>query len=304
VLESVSQLLAADFDVVAVATDGHAAIDASRRVDPDAIVMDITMPRLDGFQAVRELRRLESRAKVVFLSMHDSEEYVHESFACGGQGFVVKTRVASDLASALDQTLAGRLFVPSLKSLFHVAPNSGHAMQLHRYGSAFLDAVAEFFHLALQRGDATCLIGTEPVRDGLNERLRARGWDVDGSSGKERYRVVDAAEALGRFMRDDHPDSERLAEIAGELDQYRVEASEGPVKRLTIMGEMAAILGLRGNATAVVELERTWNRLTHALPVLTLCCYSTACFDDDMHADLFSGTCGQHWAVSHAPQGV
>jgi CheY-like chemotaxis protein len=302
VLESVSQLLAADFDVVAVATDGQAAIDASHRVDPDAIVMDITMPRLDGFQAVRELRRLESRAKVVFLSMHDSEEYVHESFACGGQGFVVKTRVASDLASALDQTLAGRLFVPSLKSLFDVARDGGHAMQLHRYGSAFLDGAAEFFHLALQRGDATCLIGTELVRQGVNERLRSRGWDVGGSSESERYRVVDAAEAIGRFMRGDDPDPDRIAEIAGELDQYRLEASEGPVKRLTIMGEMAALLGLRGNSRAVLQIERSWQRLTRGLPFLTLCYYSTACFDDDMHADLFSGTCGEHWAVSHAPQ--
>jgi CheY-like chemotaxis protein len=303
-LESVSQILATDFDVVAVATDGQAAIEASRRVDPDAIVMDITMPKLDGFQAVRELRRLESRAKVVFLSMHDSEEYVHESFNCGGQGFVVKTRVASDLASALDQTLAGRLFVPSLKSLFHIAQGGGHAMQLHRYGSAFLDGVAEFFHLALQRGDATCLIGTKPVREGVNERLRARGWDVGSSSDTGRYRVVDAADALGRFMRDDHPDPDRLAEVAGELDQYRVEASESPGKRLTIVGEMAALLGLRGNFRAVIELEHAWSRLTHALPHLTLCCYSTACFDDEMHADLFSGTCGEHWAVSHAPQAI
>jgi CheY-like chemotaxis protein len=305
VLESVSQFLATDFDVVAVATDGRAAIDVSRQVQPDAIVMDIAMPRLDGFQAVRELRRTGSAAKVVFLSMYDSDDYVGEAFECGGQGFVLKTRMGADLVSALDQTLAGRLFVPSLKSLFQVADGgAGHAIQLHRHGDAYLDAAAEFFDLALQRGDATCLIGTEPVREGLSERLRQRGWDIDPASDSGRYRAVDAGDALDRFMRDDLPDPDRLAEIAAELDHYRLEAAEGPAPRLTIMGQMAALLSLRGNSRAVVELERAWSRLTHALPFLTLCSYSAACFDDEMHANLFADTCAEHWAVSHAPHGA
>lgn len=301
VLASVSKLLATDFDVVGVATDGQAAVESARQAEPDLIVMDVAMPRLDGFQAVRALRRTGSPAKVVFLSMHESDEYVLEAFESGGQGFVLKTRVQSDLASALDQVHAGRLFVPSLKSLFYIADGAGgHAVQLHRNGEAFLDGVGDFFHLALQRGDATCLIATEAVRAGVRMRLRERGWDLDSSSQNGRHLVVDASEALDRFMRDDVPDPNRLAEIAAELDQFRLSAAEGPVSRLTIFGEMAGVLSLRGNSHAVVELERTWAQLTDHLPFLTLCGYSTACFDEEMHANLFSGVCAEHWAVSHA----
>lgn len=295
-------MLATDFDVVGVATDGQAALESARQAEPDLIVMDVGMPRLDGFQAVRALRRTPSQAKVVFLSMHESDEYIVEAFECGGQGFVLKTRVQADLASALDQVLAGRLFVPSLKSLFHVADGaSGHALQLHRDGDAFLDGLGDFFHLALQRGDATCLIATEPVRAGVGARLRERGWDLDGSSHGGRHLVVDAGEAIDRFMRDDSPDPDRLAEIAEELDHYRVTAAEGAVSRLSVFGEMAGVLSLRGNSTAALELERTWAQLTHHLPVFTLCGYSTSCFDGEMHSDLFSGVCAEHWAVSHAP---
>jgi CheY-like chemotaxis protein len=298
-LVSVSKMLATDFDVVGVATDGQAALESARQAEPDLIVMDVAMPRLDGFQAVRALRRASSQAKVVFLSMHESDEYVVEAFECGGQGFVLKTRVQADLASALDQVLAGRLFVPSLKSLFHVADGgNGHAMQLHRNADTFLDGVADFFHLALQRGDATCLIATEPVRARVRARLQERGWDDSSDGG--RHLVVDAGAAIDRFMRDDAPDRDRIAEIAEELDQYRLIAAEGPVSRLTIFGEMASVLGLRGNSAAVVELERTWGQLTHDLPFFTLCGYSTACFDDEMHSGLFSGVCTEHWAVSHA----
>src|SRR3954470_20733056 len=68
ILEIVSALLADDFDVVGVATDGRQAVDTARRIAPEVIVLDINMPGLDGFQTKRELDRAGSRAPVVFLS--------------------------------------------------------------------------------------------------------------------------------------------------------------------------------------------------------------------------------------------
>src|SRR6476646_11613181 len=70
VLEMVAGLLATDFDIVATASDGQQALDLSIRLDPDVVVLDVTMPKLDGFQTLRELRRIGSRAKVVLLTMH------------------------------------------------------------------------------------------------------------------------------------------------------------------------------------------------------------------------------------------
>jgi len=301
VLDSVAKVLENDFDVVAVATDGEAALTTSARTSPDVIVMDIAMPRLNGFQTVRRLRRTGSQAKVVFLTMHEAEEYVIEAFDCGGQGFVLKTRIQSDLASSLDHVLAGRLFVPSLKSLFHAADSSsGHALELHWDSESRLDGIADFFNMALRRGDATCLIGTERVREGLERRLRDREWDIGGPSGCERYMAIDAADALARFMRGGLPDADRLAEGVAELDEYRLNVVDDPGGRITIFGEMAVSLSHDGNSRAVVELEHTWNELTSSLPFFTVCSYPAACFEDQVHSE-FSSVCAEHWAVGHGP---
>jgi DNA-binding NarL/FixJ family response regulator len=300
VLESVSALLTPDFEVVGVATNGEQALDTARRVEPDLIVLDIALPGIDGFQTCRALQQTGSRARTVFLSMNDADEYVSEAFDCGGRGYVVKTRVWSDLASALEQVLAGRLFVPSLTSLFHLTGSErGHAMQIHGDEAAFLDGLAAFFDLALRRGDAACVIGTRDIREGLRQRLRARGWKVGGSHGHGRYLEIDAADALHRFMRDGMPDAARLEEIAHELDQYRKAMAEGTTPRLTIFGNMVVTLSMNANAKAVIALENIWNTLTDSLPFFTLCGYSKACFRHEM-PDLFPDACGEHWAVGHA----
>jgi CheY-like chemotaxis protein len=290
-------VLIEDFDVAGVASDGYQALEAARHVVPDLIVLDVNMPRLNGFQTMRALREAGSQTPVVFLSMFDEEETVAEAFRCGGRGYVLKTQLASDLASALDQVLLGRLFVPSPASLFDLAKGGGHAMQLHGGLEVFLDGLAVFFDLALRRGDATCVVSTEDVRDGLARRLKAAGWDVGGPSGHPRYRVMDAADGLSRLMRHGRPDPEILAEIASELDQYRRAASEAASARLTIFGNMSALLMADGNPAAALALENQWNRLTEGLPFLTLCGYPASCFH---HApDLWSRTCHEHWAVSH-----
>ena len=297
VLNSVSALLAEDFDVVGIASDGYQALDTARHANPDVMVLDIDMPGLDGFQTLRALTDAGfATTPVVFLSMHDADEVISAAFGHGGRGYVLKPRVGRDLASALDQALLGRLFVPSLTGHFRLADSSAHhVMQLHSGVDALLDDVADVFDLALQRGDATCVMATEPVRTGLGHRLKARGWDM---SADDRCLVIDAADALHRFMRDGLPDREQLAQIAAELDQYRV-AVAGPASRLTIFGNMVMLLSAAGNAAGVVTLENLWNAVTQHRPFFTLCGYTTSCFHDGV-PDLWSDTRREHSALSHA----
>jgi hypothetical protein len=231
--------------------------------------------------------------------MHDADEYVNEAFRCGARGYVVKPRISRDLANALDQALLGRAFVPSLTSLVHLANGGMHAMLLRHDPEVFLDDVAGFFDGALRRGDATCVIAPADVRRGLEERLRALGWDLGLSSGHKRHVASDAAAALNRFMRDGLPDPDRLAEIVAELDEYRRDAAEGTTPRLTIFGNMAEMLSAEGNTKAAIALERLWDTLTHDLPFLTVCCYGTSCFHDGV-PDLWPDACGAHRALSHA----
>lgn len=301
VLEAVSEMLADSFDIVGVASDGERALELVARVDPDLVVLDVTMPRRDGFRTARALKRTASRARVVFLTLHDEEEFVAKGFECGADGYVVKTRARCDLAGAADHVLDGRQFVPSLQSVFRLAGSGGgHAMQVHGDDRAFLDGLAVLFDVALQRGDATCLIATEPVRAGLDERLRTRGWNVDGSSRHARYRTIDVDDAHTQFTRDGLPDPVRIAEAVEDLDHYREATAEGAAPRLMVFGMLAGILARSGHAKAAIALEHAWSELTHVRPILTVCGYSAECFDDHAGSEWFPHVCAEHGAVSHA----
>jgi hypothetical protein len=224
---------------------------------------------------------------------------VDEAFRCGGRGYVVESRVRDDLATALDQALLGRLFVPSLTALFRLTPGGGHAMQLHVGVEALLDDLAAYFDLALRRGDATCVIATPLVRGGLAARLRARGWHIDGSSGHRRYLTLDAEGILTRCIRDGRPDADRLAGIVAELEEYRLAVADRAASRLTLFSTMVESLGKEGQTQAVIDVERLWTTLTHGLPFVTLCGYSTSCFHTRA-PDLWSDVCTEHGMLSHA----
>ena len=296
ILDRVSALLVDDFDVAALATDGRQALDLARRTEPDAIVLDINMPGLNGFQTLRLLSDAGSRAPVVFLSMLDADEHVGEAFRCGARGFVQKSHVARDLPAAIEQVLNGRQFLPSLTSMFRVANGRGHAVGLHGDPETSFDSLAAYFDLALRRGDATCIISDEQAREGVGRRLRALGWDVDAPVAPTRYMVVDAAAALNRFMRNGLPDASILADIAHELDQYRLAVTGRQTSSLTIFGDMSGMLIAEGNVAGAIALEHQWTAVTKDLPFLTLCGYSSTCFAG---AAPWASACAAHSLVSH-----
>jgi CheY-like chemotaxis protein len=299
VLDSVSAMLSRDFEVAGVAIDGPHALEVAQRLNPDLIVLDINMPGLDGFQTFRALEQNGSRAAVVFLSVFDVEEHVSEAFRCGGRGYVLKSRAARDLPTALRQAHLGRRFAPSLGTMALLTPGGGHDMQVHAGGETLLDDLAAFFDVALRRGDATCVISSAPVRDGLSARLRRRGWPVGGPDGHKRYLAIDAAHGLSRFMRSGLPDAGLLAAIAAELDDYRRAVVERETNRLTLFGNMSELLIAEGNTSGALALERLWHTLTANRPFYTICGYSRSTFDETA-AELRPTLYARHEVVSHA----
>jgi CheY-like chemotaxis protein len=298
VLRQVSTFLTTDFDVVATATDGHQAIDIAQRLVPDLIVLDIFMPGFDGFQVAYRLQELGSPARIIFMTMHEGEEYATEAFRAGGRGFVRKTRLLVDLISALENVIEGRRFVPSLPSLLAI-PDAGHAVQFHTYDQHFIDGVGILLNGALRRGDVVTLVATAAVRVGVAERLRVDGWNVGEAGAHGRYHAVDAAESLAQIMQADCPDAERLARSVAELERIRLATAVTPEPRLTLVGEIAVPLLLNGNTHAALEIERLWSDLTRGLPWLGVCCYPMSCFADLTGREEFQHVCAQHQAVSH-----
>jgi CheY-like chemotaxis protein len=301
ILRAVSRLLAFDFEVVGTASDAHQALDASQRADPDVVVLDITMPGRDGFQIAQDLKREGSRARIVFLSMHEADEFVAQAFQSGGLGYVLKTRVHTDLVHGVKRVLAGQLSVPSLKSLFVIDDHpTGHAVHFYIDQETWVEGVGSFLISALRRGDAVAVVSPEPIRASLAKRLKSSGWSVGESETHGPYRAVDTADAVSAIMRDGCLDTGRVAEMVAELDRFRV-ATRGPQSRLTVVGDIAGRFFESGYSDNGMQLERLWNDLTRNLPFLTVCCYSEKCFSEDTHTDLFPHLCGEHHVVAHSP---
>jgi len=102
------QVLAEHWDVAGVAENGIELLGAAVRLDPDVIVLDIAMPLMDGFAAARSLRRTGSRSRLVFISVWDDADYMDEATRVGADGYVVKSRLASDLVPAVASALERR----------------------------------------------------------------------------------------------------------------------------------------------------------------------------------------------------
>jgi CheY-like chemotaxis protein len=304
ILKSLSRMLSFDFDVVGSATDGYQAIDVCEAFDPDIVLLDITMPGRDGFQTARDLRQRGGRARIVFLTMHESEEFVAEAFRSGGSGYVLKTRLHIDLVSALKRVFAGQLFLPSLGSLFAIDESpTGHVAQFYEDDRGLVDEVGAFLHGALRRGDAVSVVSSESIRTGVAQRLQGYGWSVGESGEHGRYRANDSAVTASAIIRNDHVVFDFIENYVATLDGWRV-AAAGPKSRLTVVGDISTQVLVGGNESAALDIEHLWNELTHARPFLTVCCYPRERISEDAHTDLLPNLCAEHDAVAHTPEGM
>jgi DNA-binding NarL/FixJ family response regulator len=109
--ERVVRLLEPEYEVVGAVEDGLALLDAAGRMRPEVCVLDISMPRMNGIEAANHLRECAPALKVIFLTVHEDQDFVRAALATGALGYVVKSWMASDLRAAIRAALAGRLFV-------------------------------------------------------------------------------------------------------------------------------------------------------------------------------------------------
>ena len=117
VLQRICELLGQDFDIVGTVNNGRDAVVAALRLNPDVLVIDISMPILNGLQAMQQLRSAKQETKVVFLTVHTQEDFVAAALSAGASGYVAKSDLATDLIPAIHEALIGGIYVsPSIKS--------------------------------------------------------------------------------------------------------------------------------------------------------------------------------------------
>ena len=107
-LDRVARLLAIECNVVGTATDGQQALDAAMELEPDVLVLDISMPVMNGIETAHRLKEAGAETRIVFLTVHDDPDFAREALEAGALGYVIKQRIASDLVAAIKKAHAGR----------------------------------------------------------------------------------------------------------------------------------------------------------------------------------------------------
>jgi DNA-binding NarL/FixJ family response regulator len=131
VIEGLRHILESEFDLVGTVEDGRALLEASEKLHPDVIVADISMPKLNGIEAVRQIKKTDPHTKVVFLTMHPDVHYASEAFEAGASGYVLKHSAPSELVTAIHEALKGRTYVTPMIA--------GELMKTYRDGTQKLN---------------------------------------------------------------------------------------------------------------------------------------------------------------------
>ena len=111
VAQALAQMLARAYDVVAIVNDGVEVVEAARRLRPDVIVSDLSMPGLSGLDALRRLKAEGVRTRVIFLTMYDDPALATEAMRAGASGYLLKQAAGEELLAAIRDVLAGRVYV-------------------------------------------------------------------------------------------------------------------------------------------------------------------------------------------------
>jgi len=100
-----------DFEIIAEAGDGREAIRSVEKLKPDLILTDLTMPKMNGMEAIREFKKRSPETKILVLTVHDAEEYILETFKAGADGYVLKDSTHHELVMAIRNVLMGKSYL-------------------------------------------------------------------------------------------------------------------------------------------------------------------------------------------------
>jgi DNA-binding NarL/FixJ family response regulator len=313
-----------DLEVIGELSDGLAAVQKAEELRPDLILIDIGLPKLNGIEAVRQIRKLVPYAKIIFLTQESSDDVVQTALNLGASGYVVKAWAGSELLPAVEAVLQGGQFVsgrvtghdprevrdrrhPSKDQPLQTAPGSGragisrrHEIMFYSAETSLLESFTLFIAAALKAGNVAMVITTESRRADIRKRLQARGVDVAAAVEESRYIALDVAETLFAFMFNGMPDEARFEKVTGDLIHTAAKAVDGDHSRVSACGECAPTLCAERMGEAAIRVEQLWDEVAKKYRIDILCGYSTSGFHNDADRHILQRICAEHSAVRPA----
>jgi two-component system, NarL family, response regulator NreC len=189
VAQGLASLLNSHVDLMGTVGDGGQLLEAARELRPDVIVADIAMPVLSGLEVLRRLKAERIDAKVIFLTMHADAQLATEALRAGASGYVLKHSAGEELIRAIDEVLAGRVYLTPLLTKDVITtltePTSQPAVRLTPRQREVLRLIAE--GRRMKEIAATLQLSTRTVETHKYEMMRALG--VDSTAALVRYAI-------------------------------------------------------------------------------------------------------------------
>ena len=307
--------------IVGVVSDGLAAVLKAEELQPDVILLDVGLPKLNGIEAARRIRRLAPKSKILFLSQEVDVEVARVALS-DGHGYVVKSDADNELFAAIEAVVQGRKFVSrrlaSPTFADHMDPRANiplrgeenirsllvkrdvgrrHEVQFYSDDSRLLDGFTLFLGAALRAGQPAVFIGTESHRNTLLERLHAQSPDIRTAIRQGRYVPLDAVEFLSSFMVNDMPDPGWFLKVVDDSITAARKVANGEHLRIAACGECPSILWAQGKADAAIRLEELWNQIARTYDIDILCGYPLESLRCEEDSYTFRRICEEHSAV-------
>jgi len=150
VLEGLKRILESDFDLVGMAENGRELLRLAEEFKPDVVLLDISMPLLNGIDAAKQLLKLTPQPKVIFVTMHADSDYVAEAFRAGASGYLLKRSAATELVTAIQEVMKGRYYVTPLVTREALSPLFGGAPEPRRLSSTLTSRQREVLQLVAE----------------------------------------------------------------------------------------------------------------------------------------------------------
>ena len=297
-----------EFRAIWQAADGLEAVQQAEALQPDLILLDIGLPRLNGIEAARRIQKVSPNSKILFVSQEFSELVVEQMLLLGAHGYLWKSDAVGELLPAVDEVLHGRQFISSrfrsrtLPKTSIVLPRRaesvhGHQVASYRNDASFVEDFARYIEAALKMGNPAIVIATELHRNRLQEALQERDCDFAVAVREKRYIALDASDTLSTFMVNGRPNADQVLRGVRDLIVEAAKVATCARPCVAACGEMGPTLLAQGNGEAAVELEHLTDEIAGSSDVDVLCGYMMKDIQRKENGEFFERIRAEHSAA-------